>query len=138
MTHVSLVDTATNRVLARHDGYARLEDPVIHTQAVTLVNERTALVYDHLDALGAHRYSCRWPTVPRTSIARVDGMNGARISIDGVDLTMGVYATGGEVDVRVAQARSHPSRVGGPSDWSRSRQPPFSRWTSRPLARLRF
>jgi uncharacterized heparinase superfamily protein len=58
-----IADLAEGVVVAEHDGYRRLEDPVLHRRAVVAVGE-SILVVDRLQARGAHLYSQRWPLHP--------------------------------------------------------------------------
>jgi len=51
-------------VVASHDGYERLVDPVHHRRAVVILGQDGILVWDQLDAIAEHKYSVRWPLHP--------------------------------------------------------------------------
>ncbi|MBA3402993.1 MAG: heparinase II/III-family protein, partial [Actinobacteria bacterium] len=59
-----MVDLARGIVVAEHDGYERLQDPVTHRRAVVALEDGSVLVVDVLLAAGRHRYSQRWPLHP--------------------------------------------------------------------------
>ena len=59
-------DLASGLVVAEHDGYERLERPVLHRRAVA-VRENVVVVVDRVSALGGvegHRYRQTWPFHP--------------------------------------------------------------------------
>lgn len=57
-------DPEAGFVVAEHDGYQRLPDPVSHRRAVVGLSNGSILVVDRLVARGPHRYSQRWPLHP--------------------------------------------------------------------------
>jgi Heparinase II/III-like protein/Heparinase II/III N-terminus len=59
-------------MLAEHDGYARLADPVRHRRVLVQLGDGTLLVYDRLDARARHRYVQTWPLHPRLEVTRRD------------------------------------------------------------------
>ena len=61
-------DLAEGLLVAEHDGYLRLEDPVLHRRAIVALGE-SLLVVDRLQASGAHLYSQRWPLHPDLELA---------------------------------------------------------------------
>jgi uncharacterized heparinase superfamily protein len=63
-TRVLALDLERGFVVAEHDGYARLDDPVTHRRAVIALADGSLLVVDRLEAKGVHRYSQRWPLHP--------------------------------------------------------------------------
>jgi uncharacterized heparinase superfamily protein len=59
------LDGPLQAVRARHDGYARLDDPVIHTRAVEFdARESRIDVIEHLSAGAAHRVERPWHFAP--------------------------------------------------------------------------
>jgi hypothetical protein len=58
------LDLERGVVVAAHDGYRRLPDPVHHRRAVIALEDGSLLVYDRLDARERHRYVQTWPLHP--------------------------------------------------------------------------
>jgi uncharacterized heparinase superfamily protein len=64
-TRILNADAEAGVVIAEHDGYERLEDPVSHRRTVLGLGEgESIVVIDRLEARGAHHYSQRWPLHP--------------------------------------------------------------------------
>jgi hypothetical protein len=64
-TRILTADAEAGVVIAEHDGYERLEDPVSHRRTVLALGEgESIVVIDRLEAGGAHHYSQRWPLHP--------------------------------------------------------------------------
>jgi uncharacterized heparinase superfamily protein len=64
-TRILNADAEAGVVIAEHDGYERLEDPVSHRRTVLALGEgESIVVIDRLEARGAHHYSQRWPLHP--------------------------------------------------------------------------
>jgi uncharacterized heparinase superfamily protein len=64
-TRILTADATAGVVIAEHDGYERLEDPVSHRRTVLAVGEgESIVVIDRLEGRGAHHYSQRWPLHP--------------------------------------------------------------------------
>ncbi|MEP6811371.1 MAG: alginate lyase family protein [Actinomycetota bacterium] len=61
---LALLDLERGVVVAEHDGYRRLPDPVRHRRAVLSLEDGSLLVYDRLDARERHRYVQTWPLHP--------------------------------------------------------------------------
>ena len=56
-------------LVAEHDGYERLPDPVRHRRAVIAPpGDLVVVVIDRLEGKGAHRYSQRWPLQPTLDV----------------------------------------------------------------------
>jgi uncharacterized heparinase superfamily protein len=72
--HVSVDDVGLDRgsVVARHDGYRRLSDPVAHRRTVSLQEGSSLLVYDRLDAVAVHEYVQTWPIGPELEVEQID------------------------------------------------------------------
>lgn len=68
-SHVLALDLERGFVVAEHNGYERLEDPVTHRRAVLALADGSLVVIDHLIAKGVHRYSQRWPLHPSLDLA---------------------------------------------------------------------
>ncbi|MEU5841257.1 alginate lyase family protein [Rhodococcus sp. NPDC047139] len=59
------VDTTRGLVDAEHDGYCRLDEPVVHRRLLIAPPERTtALVVDVLTGTGRHEFRTAWPLHP--------------------------------------------------------------------------
>jgi uncharacterized heparinase superfamily protein len=64
-TRTLFADADAGVVIAEHDGYESLEDPVSHRRTVLALGEgESIVVIDRLEARGAHHYSQRWPLHP--------------------------------------------------------------------------
>jgi uncharacterized heparinase superfamily protein len=77
--HRCFADLEHGVVVAEHDGYRVLPDPVRHRRALVVLDGRSLLVYDRLDALEAHAYSVGWPLHPRLEVVVRDGVAEAAI-----------------------------------------------------------
>jgi len=94
-------------VIAEHDGYTRLDDPVVHRRAVVLVGDDGAvLVVDRLRAAGRHRYSQRWPFHPSLEVAD-QGSRHMLVRSERAGVLVLVSAPG-EFDLRVARGEKNP------------------------------
>jgi uncharacterized heparinase superfamily protein len=68
-TRILTADAEAGVVIAEHDGYDRLEDPVSHRRIVLALGKgESIVVIDRLEARGAHQYSQRWPLHPALDI----------------------------------------------------------------------
>jgi hypothetical protein len=68
----TLVDLNDNVVVAQHEAYARLDEPVLHRRFVTLDEGLPLLVYDHLETSGSHDYVQTWPLGPELDVEDSD------------------------------------------------------------------
>jgi hypothetical protein len=62
------LDLVRGVVVAEHDGYRRLPDPVRHRRALVALEDGSLLVYDRLDARDAHQYAQAWPLHPSLAV----------------------------------------------------------------------
>jgi hypothetical protein len=63
-TRVALIELERGVVVAEHDGYERLDDPVRHRRAVIALGDGLVAVYDRLEAQSRHSYAQSWPLDP--------------------------------------------------------------------------
>ena len=70
-TRVSLIDLGRGLVVAEHDGYERLDDPVRHRRAVFALGDGLVAVHDRLQARSRHWYAQSWPLHPSLDIRSV-------------------------------------------------------------------
>jgi len=114
-TRVLTADAEAGVVIAEHDGYERLKDPVSHRRTVLALGEgESIVVIDRLEARGAHHYSQRWPLHPALDLDER--------TIDKV------VARGEKVGLLLAVASSRPfllNAVRGQAD------PPAGWWSAR-------
>jgi hypothetical protein len=110
-------DLAREVVVAEHDGYLRLDDPVLHRRAVIGIDE-AILVVDRMQAEGVHAYSQRWPLHPELEL---DERHADR-----------VVARGGGRGLVISLAASGPFELAA----VRGCETPFSGWWSERLEAL--
>jgi uncharacterized heparinase superfamily protein len=108
-----LVDLDRGQLLADHDGYDRLADPVTHARAVVRLVDESWLVLDRLGARDAHGYAQRWPLHPRLELERRAHDLVARGEGAGLQLA---FAASHELDVRALRGENDP-----PAGWWSSR-----------------
>lgn len=70
-------------VVAHHDGYRRLSDPVVHRRSVRLKERSPLLVYDRLDAASGHHYVQTWPVGPHLEVEEIDSRLVRLVHADG-------------------------------------------------------
>jgi uncharacterized heparinase superfamily protein len=70
-TRVQQIELERGIVVAEHDGYERLEDPVRHCRAVIALSDGLVAVYDRLEARSRHRYAQSWPLHPSLHVQSV-------------------------------------------------------------------
>lgn len=98
-TSMGGVDT----IIASHDGYARLRDPVRHRREVEFrVSEAVLTITDSIEAKEPHPVAVRWHLAPECEVVR-DG-DVIAISSDGVRLN--ITMAGGSPKIVVASATS--------------------------------
>jgi len=110
LTHLALDD---GYVVAEHDGYHALPDPVTHRRVVATAPDGSILVYDRLDAAQVHRYRQTWPLHP--SLEAAEGTANA------VDVTRE-----GHPRLTIALAASAPASL----RLVRGSEQPFEGWWS--------
>ena len=69
--HARLLQWGDDRVVAEHDGYRRLSDPVLHRRAVNCSND-SLVVVDELEAKGEHVYEFRLHFSPACRVSEAD------------------------------------------------------------------
>jgi hypothetical protein len=103
-------------VVAEHDGYCRLGDPVRHRRAVIALPNGLVVVHDCLVATGSHGYAQRWPFHPA-------------LDVDQVSPNLLHVTRGGEPRLLVGFAASDPARL----QLERGRRNPPAGWFSHGL-----
>jgi len=106
-------------VVAEHDGYCRLRDPVRHRRAVVLLEDARLLIYDRLDAAGSHEYALRFPLHPDLEATIMDSSTVRATHEGGARLLLSL-------------ASSHP----GTPNLLRGREQPLAGWWSPRLESL--
>jgi uncharacterized heparinase superfamily protein len=112
-TRLLLVDLDRGHLLADHDGYERLVDPVTHARAVVRLAGDSWLVLDRLGASDTHRYAQRWPLHPTLELDR---------------RPRDLFARGDGVGLQLAFAASHAFDV---CALRGQEEPPAGWWSSR-------
>jgi uncharacterized heparinase superfamily protein len=105
-----LVDVEGGIVLAEHDGYQRLDDPVTHARAVAQLAGGELLVVDRLAARAAHVYSQRWPLHPHLELERPSS-DVVVARGEGVGILLAVAASH-ELEIAAVRGEEHP-----PAGW---------------------
>ena len=62
------LDLERGTVLAEHDGYRRLADPVRHRRAVVALPDGRVIVCDQLEAADEHEFAQHWPLHPALDV----------------------------------------------------------------------
>jgi hypothetical protein len=99
-------DVDAGVVVAEHDGYLRLPDPVRHRRVLAALDDGMLLVYDELESADAHRFVQTWPLDPVLEADLEEGIVEARS--DGV--TKLLLATASTHAGHVELSRSWVSR----------------------------
>ena len=85
-------DVHDGLVVAEHQGYRRLPDPVTHRRAVVLLAD-AVLVVDRLEAEHAHTHSQRWPLHPDLDLAELHAKHVVARGRDDVGFVLAVAAS---------------------------------------------
>ncbi len=109
LTTVHQVDLDGGFALAEHDGYAALEDPVRHVRAVALLPDGALLVYDRLEAAGAHVIRQCWTLHPSLEAVPLDEGRAVRVTSGGEPRLLMVFA-GNPGRLSVATGQTEPLR----------------------------
>jgi uncharacterized heparinase superfamily protein len=90
---VTEVDLAGGLVVAEHDGYLRLPDPVRHRRAVLLLGSHAIVVVDRLASAKTHATSIRWPLHRTLGVELEPGGTAYALDGDELLLTLSVAAS---------------------------------------------
>lgn len=120
-TTVHSVDLGGGIVDAEHDGYRRLDDPVVHRRwLVAQPGDATVAVVDLIDGQSEHDVAVSWPLHPELDSTPTS--DGQRVTRDGLPLLELCYAATSPVEAE--QVRADPdSHRGWWSDRLESRMP---------------
>jgi uncharacterized heparinase superfamily protein len=101
------VDLPGGVLVAEHDGYSRLQDPVRHSRAVVLLGSHDILVVDRLESAKTHAASIRWP-LHRSLRVELESSGVAR-ALDGDELLLMLsVAASGAGELTVATGEREP------------------------------
>jgi hypothetical protein len=104
---VLLADLDAGLVVAEHEGYQRLPDPVRHRRAVALMPDGAVLVCDRLEAREAHRCEQVWPFHPALE-AREAAPRVLHVSKDGLPRLLVVLAASAVAALELERGREQP------------------------------
>jgi uncharacterized heparinase superfamily protein len=107
------LDLEQGVVVAAHDGYRRLPDPVDHTRAIAALPDGGVVVCDQLSAAAEHHFAQRWPLHPALEAAQA-GDQVLRVT------------RAGQPRLLIALAASVPARL----ELVRGREDPPAGWWS--------
>ncbi|WP_226950036.1 alginate lyase family protein [Rhodococcus rhodochrous] len=94
--HTHSVDTAAGFVDAEHDGYLRLDEPVVHRRWLIAPPDRvTAVVVDLFTGAGHHEFRTAWPLHPSLDV-RPAGCGHLALREDAPALQLAYAASSGE------------------------------------------
>ena len=96
-------DVAAGVVVAEHDGYLRLPDPVRHRRVLAVVDDGMFLVCDELESADAHRFVQTWPLDAALDADLEEGVVEAR--------------SHGATKLLLATASTHAGRLGLSRSW---------------------
>jgi Heparinase II/III-like protein len=119
-TRVALIELERGVVVAEHDGYERLDDPVRHRRAVIALGDGLVAVYDRLEAQSRHSYAQSWPLNPSLHVQCVQSSQ---------TTARAEAARAGEACLVLAFAAS----AGGVLEAFRGSEHPFAGWWSNRL-----
>ena len=89
----SVFEPEFDLVSACHDGYGRLDAPVIHRRTVLALPEGFWLVLDDLASEGAHEYTLRWHLAPQAEV-KEETVQGWIVELEGSRLHLLTAANG--------------------------------------------
>jgi glycosyltransferase involved in cell wall biosynthesis len=120
-TTVRSVDLERGVVDAEHDGYRRLQDPVVHRRwLIAPPGDETVAVVDLLDGRSVHDVAVSWPLHPELEVT--PNSNGHMVIRDGLPVLQLCYAATSPVEAE--QVRADPdSQLGWWSDRLEARTP---------------
>ena len=115
---VHRADVEAGVVVAEHDGYLRLPDPVRHRRVLAIVDDGMFLVYDELESSEAHRFVQTWPLDAALEADLEDGVVEAR--------------SDGAAKLLLATASTHAGHVELSRSWvSRRLEEAVPAWSAR-------
>ncbi len=121
VTTVRSVDLDRGIVDAEHDGYRRLDDPVLHRRwLIAEPGQQTVVVVDLLNGRSVHDVAVSWPLPPDLEVVRSDA--GHIASRDGVPVLQLCYAASAPVEIEQHRGDT-ASQLGWCSDRLEARQP---------------
>jgi len=100
-TKVRSVDLYHGIVDAEHDGYRRLDDPVVHRRwLISPPNDLTMAVVDLIDGHSMHDVRVSWPLHPELDVAPTGNgpFAGHLVSRDGVPVLQLCYAATASIE----------------------------------------
>ena len=120
-TTVRSVDLNRGIVDAEHNGYRRLDDPVMHRRwLIAPPGDATVVVVDLLDGLSVHDIAMSWPLHP--DLDWIPTQDGHLVSRDGLPVLQLCYAATSPIEI--GQVRADPdSQLGWWSDRLEARVP---------------
>ncbi|HNM83070.1 MAG TPA: heparinase II/III family protein [Mycobacterium sp.] len=118
---VRSVDLDRGIVDAQHDGYRRLDDPVVHRRwLIAAPDDPTVVVVDLLDGRSAHDVAVSWPLHPQLDVTATD--DGHLVTRAGLPVIQLCYAA--TAPVQVEQHRGDTdAQLGWFSDRLEAREP---------------
>jgi hypothetical protein len=121
LTTVHSVDLDHGVIDAEHDGYRRLDDPVVHRRwLLAPPNDGTAAVIDLIDGQSMHDVRVSWPLHPDLGV--MPTRDGHLISRDDLPVLQLSYAGTGPIDIESVRA-DEESHLGWWSDRLEARTP---------------
>jgi hypothetical protein len=123
-TKVRTVDLVRGIVDAEHDGYRRLDDPVVHRRwLIAPPDDPTVVVVDLIDGLSEHDVTVSWPLHPELEVTPV--RDGHIVDREGVRVLQICYAA--TTPIATTQVKADlESHLGWWSDRLESRTPSWS------------
>ena len=124
-TKVRSVDLDRGIVDAEHDGYRRLDDPVVHRRwLIAPPNDLTMAIVDLIDGHSVHDVSVSWPLHPELDLAPTGNgpFAGHLVSRDGVPVLQLCYAATDSIQAEHVKA-DPDSHLGWWSDRLEARTP---------------